>query len=188
MDTSRKHAAMLLAAVCSVQFTLPVEAQTTTLQGNVQRASIPLYSQVPQYDNRPVYVVQPTRTVVRTRPARTRTVYLRDNRTFFQRHPKVKAATIGAGVGAAAGAVTGLVSGRGVLRGTAIGAGAGAGVGLIRSSRTLKRHPIIRDVATGTVAGLGLGWAASRRGRTIGKATAIGAAAGLGVGLLRRYF
>lgn len=105
---------------------------------------------------------------------------------FFNRHPKVKAATIGAGVGTAAGAATGLISGRGVVRGGLIGAGAGAGVGLIRSSRMLRRHPIVKDTATGTVAGLGLGLAASR-GRNAGlKGAAAGAAIGLGLGALRQ--
>src|SRR4030095_958885 len=78
---------------------------------------------------------------------------------FFQEHPKVRSAAIGAGVGTAAGAVTGLVTGKGVVRGAAIGAGAGAGVGLIRSSNTLNRHPIIKDVATGTAVGLRFGLA-----------------------------
>lgn len=106
-------------------------------------------------------------------------------KTFFQAHPKVKAATIGAGVGTAAGAATGLITGRGVVRGGLIGAGSGAGVGLIRSSRTLKRHPIVQDTATGTVAGLGLGLAASR-GRHAGlKGAAAGTAVGLGIGALR---
>ena len=97
----------------------------------------------------------------------------------------VKGATIGAGVGAGAGAITGLITGRGVLRGAAIGAGTGAGVGVVRTSRTMKRHPIIRDTATGALVGLGLGWSGSRHGSTIGKATGIGAAVGLGAGLLR---
>ncbi|HEY9784506.1 MAG TPA: YMGG-like glycine zipper-containing protein, partial [Candidatus Obscuribacterales bacterium] len=81
---------------------------------------------------------------------------------FFERHPKVKSATVGAGVGAAAGAVTGLLSGKGTLRGAAIGAGTGAGVGLVRSSNTLARHPVIKDTATGTLVGAGLGLAASK--------------------------
>ena len=84
--------------------------------------------------------------------------------TYWQRHPKVKAAAIGGGVGAAGGALVGGLTGHGVVRGAAIGAGTGAGVGLIRSSRTLKRHPIMRDVATGTTAGLGVGWAGGRGG------------------------
>ncbi|MBS1998152.1 MAG: hypothetical protein JSS86_17635 [Cyanobacteria bacterium SZAS LIN-2] len=114
-----------------------------------------------------------------------RTVYVRDNRTFFQRHPKVKAASIGAGVGAGAGALTGLVTGNGVVRGALIGGGAGAGVGLVRSSDTLKRHPIVRDVATGSLVGLGLGAAGSRGHRRALQATGVGAAIGLGVGMFK---
>lgn len=110
---------------------------------------------------------------------------MRDDRKFFRRHPKVKAVAIGAGVGTAAGAVTGLISKRGVVRGAAIGAGAGAGAGLIRSSTIMKRHPIMKDVATGTVAGLGFGAAASRRGSTALKGAGVGAAVGLGYSLLK---
>lgn len=107
-------------------------------------------------------------------------------KSFFNRHPKVKSATIGAGVGTAAGAATGLISGRGIGRGALVGAGAGAGVGLIRSSRTLKRHPIVQDTATGTVVGLGLGVAAGR-GRKAGlKGAAVGAGVGLGLGALKQ--
>lgn len=179
------------SCILSLQLSSPAGAQTTVLMGSATKTDVavpqqaysqPLIEQQARYDTR--YVAPPQVRVVRP-VYRTRTVYVRDNRTYFQRHPKVKAAVVGGGVGAAAGAVTGLVSGRGVLRGAAIGAGAGAGIGLIRSSRTMKRHPIIRDVATGTVAGLGLGWAASRSRRTIGKATAVGAAVGLGVGLFK---
>jgi hypothetical protein len=114
-----------------------------------------------------------------------RTVYLRDNRTFFQRHPKVKAASIGAGIGAGAGALTGLISGRGVLRGAAIGAGTGAGVGLVRSSVIMKRHPIVRDLATGSLTGLGLAASASRRGVRAWQGAGVGAALGLGYGLFK---
>lgn len=105
---------------------------------------------------------------------------------YFNAHPKVKSATVGAGVGAGVGAVTGLVTGRGVLRGTAIGAGTGAGVGLLQSSKTMKQHPVVKDVAQGTLIGGGLGLAASRgRGtaRRSLKTAAAGAAVGLGVGL-----
>jgi uncharacterized membrane protein YebE (DUF533 family) len=49
----------------------------------------------------------------------------------------------------------------------------------------MRRHPIIRDVATGALTGMGLGWAGSRRGSTVGKAAGIGALAGLGWGLFR---
>lgn len=105
---------------------------------------------------------------------------------FFNRHPKVKSATIGAGVGTAAGAATGLISGRGVGRGALIGAGAGAGVGLIRSSRTLQRHPIVKHTATGSVVGLGLGMAAGRGRRPGLKGAAVGAGVGLGLGVLQQ--
>jgi hypothetical protein len=120
-----------------------------------------------------------------TRPATA--VRTPEHRTYFQQHPKVRATLIGAGVGTAAGAVTGLVTHKGVVRGAAIGAGAGAGVGLIRSSDTLKKHPIVKDMATGAVTGLGLGMASSRHllGGKVGKLTAVGAAVGLGVGVLR---
>jgi hypothetical protein len=131
--------------------------------------------QAPQYrgeaghhDNRPVTAVQ-----------------THDRRTYFQQHPKVRAALLGAGVGTAAGAVTGLITHKGVVRGAAIGAGAGAGVGLIRSSDTLKRHPIVKDLATGAVAGLGLGLASHHRLGKAGELGAVGAAVGLGVGVLR---
>ena len=126
---------------------------------------------------RPLSAVHP-----RTTPVHT--VYVKDNRTFWQKHPMVKGATIGAGVGAGAGALTGLVTHQGVIRGAVIGAGAGAGVGVIRTSKIMKRHPIARDVATGAVAGLGLGWAGSRWPHTVAATTGVGAAIGLGAGLL----
>src|SRR5579875_3690524 len=127
----------------------------------------PFYTQNPIYGARPMTAVRPH--------------YAYHRRTYFQEHPKMRAALIGAGVGAGAG--TGLVTGRGVFRGAAIGAGAGAGVGLIRSSVIMRRHPILKDVATGGVAGLGLGMAAGHHmgGRGLG----VGAAIGLGVGLLK---
>ncbi len=105
---------------------------------------------------------------------------------YFQRHPKVKAVTIGAGVGTAAGAATGLISGRGIGRGALVGAGAGAGVGLIRSSHTLRRHPIVKDTATGSVVGLGLGLAAGRGRNSALKGAAVGTGVGLGLGALRQ--
>lgn len=104
---------------------------------------------------------------------------------YFSDHPKVRAATMGAGIGTAAGAVTGLVSGRGILRGSLIGAGTGAGVGLIRSSHTMRRHPIVRDVATGSAVGLGLGMAGGRSHGHWGlKGAGVGGAIGLAAGLL----
>ncbi len=116
------------------------------------------------------------------------TVKTSATKKFFNEHPKVRSATLGAGVGVAAGAVTGLVTGKGVGRGALIGAGAGAGVGAINSSDTLKRHPIMKTVATGTVAGLGLGLASSRgygKTKKVSQMTAAGAAVGLGAALLK---
>jgi len=155
----------------------PVQVPITTV--NAAHHSQPtLYAQQAQYAPRPVTVVRP----VTTKPV-TKTVYLRDNRTYFQKHPMVKGATIGAGLGAGIGAATGLITGRGILRGGVIGAGTGAGVGVIRTSQMMKRHPIARDVATGAVSGLGLGWAASRCPSTKWKTAGVGGLLGLGVGL-----
>jgi hypothetical protein len=182
------------SCIFTAQALVPALAQTTMLMGSAVHNNANIGSstshvklappQLPRYDNRrvaaPVYRSAPPRTVVQTK-----TVYLRDERTYFQRHPKVKSAVVGGGIGAGVGAATGLITGRGVLRGGAIGAGTGAGVGLIRSSNTMKRHPIIRDVATGAVAGGGLGWAGSRRNGTIAKTAGVGAAIGLGVGLFK---
>jgi hypothetical protein len=112
-------------------------------------------------------------------------------KTYLQRHPVVKRTAIGAGVGAGAGALTGLVTHKGVMRGAAIGAAAGGSVGLIKSSKTLKRHPVASNVAEGTAIGLGLGLAGSRGHNTTKRtleAGGIGAAAGLGIGLLKHEF
>ena len=194
------HSFSCMAVIALILTVNPVQAQTTVLSGKVHSNAMPqLVRQEPQYDRMqvqtPVTIVNTQRspyqsgvtqakTVVIQRPV-YREVYVRDNRTYFQRHPKVKAVTIGAGVGAGAGALTGLVSGAGVVRGAAIGAGSGAGVGLVRSSRTMKRHPIIRDTATGTIAGLGIGAASSRRGKRAWQGAGVGAAVGLGVGLFK---
>ncbi len=112
-------------------------------------------------------------------------------KTYLQRHPVVKRTAIGAGVGVGAGALTGMLTGKGALRGAAIGATAGGGVGLIKSSKTLKQHPTMTKVAEGTVIGLGLGMAASRGHNTAKRsleAGGIGAALGLGAGLLSKEF
>lgn len=108
--------------------------------------------------------------------------------TFLQRHPVVKRTAVGAAIGTAAGAGVGLISGRGGWRGAGVGAATGAGVGLIRSSKTLKAHPVASSIAQGTAIGLGVGVAANK-GHNAGKRTAIstglGAAVGLGAGLLK---
>lgn len=193
----KKGLAALIALVSSVQILLPADAQTVMLTGkaeqNVQRETYrvatpaygrPVYGSVVQ--ERPVVIAAPP-AYAPTRPRTVvRTVYVRDRRTFFQRHPMVKGAAIGAGVGAGVGAVTGLVTGRGVLRGAAIGAGTGAGVGVVRTSKIMRRHPIARDVATGALTGLGIGWAGSRRGgRGALTGAGVGAAVGLGIGLFK---
>jgi hypothetical protein len=175
----------ILAVVLGLQLTTAGLGQTssmltgsavgTTTALSTKPLSSHLIRQQARYDSRPI-------TRVRTH---TRTVYLIDRRTYWQRHPMVKGAAIGAGVGAGAGAVTGLVTHRGVLRGAAIGAGTGAGVGVIRTSKVMKRHPIVKDVATGAATGLGLGWAGGHHHGTIAKATGVGAAVGLGVGLFK---
>lgn len=103
---------------------------------------------------------------------------------YISTHPKLRSATIGAGVGTAAGAVTGLLTGRGLLRGAVIGAGAGAGTGLVRSSETMYRHPIVKNIATGTLVGLGLGLAGGRYQGTAARTAGVGAAGGMATGLL----
>jgi hypothetical protein len=108
--------------------------------------------------------------------------------TFGQAHPKVKSTLVGAGVGTAAGAGVGLLTGKGIARGAVIGAGTGAGAGLITSSKTLKRHPVMKNAALGTTVGLGLGWAATRghnSGKKTAAAAAIGGAVGAGLGWLK---
>jgi hypothetical protein len=114
---------------------------------------------------------------------KTRVRYAHPVHHYFATHPKVKAAAIGAGVGLGAGALTGLLTHRGVARGALIGAGTGAGVGLIRSSRIMRAHPIVRDLATGGAIGLGMGWAGTRDGA--GPGLLVGSGLGLGVGFLR---
>ncbi|MBX9719897.1 MAG: hypothetical protein K2X81_00755 [Candidatus Obscuribacterales bacterium] len=188
------------ALAASILFSQAVYAQSTVLTGkinhdvevprivqqdaaananNVYRASVTRV-RVPvatphgrvQYIERPVY----------------RTVYVKDDRTFFQRHPKVKSAAIGAGVGAGVGGVTGLITHAGFGRGALIGAGTGAGVGLVRSSDTLRSHPIVRNLATGSLVGLGIGGAASRGHSRAFQGAGIGAAVGLGASLLNGEF
>jgi hypothetical protein len=195
MNTFRQTSSLLLIAACSLQFSQAAFAQATVLTGQVNSVTIPqpLLPRQAQIDSTPSYgttYVNPrlhSSTNQNFHPQRPiiHTVYVRDNRTFFQRHPMVKSATIGAGVGAGAGALTGLVTGRGVVRGALIGGGAGAGVGIVRSSQIMRRHPIMRDVATGSLVGLGLGAAASRGHRLPLQATGVGAAIGLGVGLFK---
>lgn len=188
MKAVRRAFSLVATLIVGLQCVAPVMAQTV-LTGSAQTHAVTntrIIKQQPVYDTyrAPAPLRSGASQVVVQRPVIQR-VYVQDNRTYFQKHPKVKAATIGAGVGTAAGAVTGLVSGRGVVRGGLIGAGTGAGVGLVRSSATMKRHPIANDVATGSLVGLGIGAAASRGHKRALQGTGVGAAVGLGVGLLR---
>ena len=203
MKFHNKIITITAALALQAAVTIPVLAQSTTLTGSVLSnrtvTNLPepvLQSQTAQFDNRAVQqtarAVQQSPRTASPRPRTvtktvTRTVYVekQDNRTYFQKHPKVKSAVVGAGVGAGVGAATGLIARRGVLRGAAIGAGTGAGVGLVRSSDTMKRHPIVKNTATGALAGLGLGAAAGRRGSTKWKSAGVGTAIGLGYGLFK---
>jgi len=184
MFSGKRFLPLLTIATIVSSSTLPAYSQATTLTGSINQnytaAPVPtLRAQQAVMDYR--------RPVVVNRPV-YRTYVQQDRRTYFQRHPKVKSAVVGAGVGAGAGAIAGLVSGRGVLRGAAIGGGTGAGVGLIRSSRTMKRHPLARDLATGAAVGFGLGATSSRRGSTMVKSAAIGTAIGGGYHFLKKMF
>lgn len=189
----------LISIFVFVAVATPAMGQSTVLTGKVERSTgrsganlkIPGY-QVPKYDS---YSAQSRlgsgqaeqaaqkQVVVVEKPV-YKHVYLKDNRSFWQKHPRVKSATVGAGAGAGAGAVTALIAKRSVARGAAIGAGAGAGVGLVRSSSTMKKHPIVKDLSTGTLVGLGIGAASGRRGGTL-KGAGVGAAVGLGASLLK---
>jgi hypothetical protein len=190
---------LFLALTVSQCALLPVMAQSTALTGSIRQDYYPQRIISQDAVVAPVQAAIPS-TAVRVAPRQGRvvekhyyyerpvyhTVYMQDNRTFFERHPKVKAATVGAGVGAGVGAITGLVTHHGVFRGALIGAGTGAGVGLVRSSTVMSRHPIMRNVATGSLVGLGIGGAMGRHHGLQG--LGIGAAVGLGASLLNGQF
>lgn len=191
MATAKKSC--LVAFSCLI-VGLPSLAQSTVLTGNVTRNRVSVQGDQPY--TIVTTVVPAGRTlngrIVNAGPQKVyverpvyHKVYVQDGRTFWQRHPKVKAATVGAGVGTAAGAVAGALSGKGIVRGAVIGAGTGAGVGLVRSSDTLRRHPIVKDVSTGALVGLGIGGATSRKEGRLLKGAGIGAAVGLGASLLK---
>jgi len=191
MQIPPRWAVCLLVIVSAVFPVRPALAQTAMLEGSATYRDVnpppaTLQTTVVQTDiPKSTGETIPGRTYVRVpvQKTKTRTVYLKDQRSFWQRHPMVKGAAIGGGIGAGAGALTGLISHQGILRGALIGAGTGAGVGVIRTSKIMKRHPIARDVATGATAGLGVGWAGSRRPGIALAGTGIGAAIGLGTGL-----
>jgi hypothetical protein len=133
----------------------------------------------------PCFATTYTGTVAQTKLHSSSSASTGTSKTYFQQHPKVKSAVVGAGVGTAAGALTGLVTHKGIVRGAAIGAGTGAGVGLIRSSDTMKRHPIAKNTATGAAVGMGLGMAGGRGHHPAVKSAAVGGAVGLGYGLFK---
>jgi hypothetical protein len=110
------------------------------------------------------------------------------NGTYLQTHPKVKGAAVGGVAGAAVGGAAGLLTGKGMMRGAAIGTGAGAGIGVIQTSKTMKKHPLVKDTAIGTAAGAGLALAVTRghgKGKRALEAGALGGALGLGAGFLK---
>ncbi|MBU6454395.1 MAG: hypothetical protein KGS72_21685 [Cyanobacteria bacterium REEB67] len=150
----RKSVPIIVSVMCSLPV-LPVFAQSERAVGNEHTYQPPAYQAPP--------------------------ISFHD---YISTHPRMRSATIGAGVGTAAGAVTGLLTGRGLLRGAVIGAGAGAGTGLIRSSETMQRHPIVNNLATGSMLGWGLGLAGGRGPGTAARTTVVGAAGGLATGLL----
>lgn len=176
---------IVLPAVAQVSTGNPEQVQMTgnptAVSARLSPLSMPadqLLAYQPPYSGN----IYRNRTVVRPHHRRYRSCYA--HRSYWQRHPMVKSATIGAGVGAGAGALTGLVTRRGALHGALVGAGAGAGVGMIRSSHIMRRHPIVKNTATGAVAGLGLGLAAGGRHAGL-KGAGVGSAIGLGYGLYR---
>lgn len=167
--SSKSRVAVLATAAVMSAASLPALAVDSTLQGGV------------------------TKTKVSSSVSSTSSTS-NQNKTFLQKHPVVKKAAIGAGLGTAAGALTGAISGKGTLRGAAIGAATGTSIGLVKSSKTLKNHPVVSNTATGTAIGLGLGLAATRGGsghskvKRLGTAAGVGAAIGAATGLLKNEF
>ena len=169
----------LMTSAQMVLLTVPAAiAQTSMLTGTVQTTVHPSYA----YGSA-------NRTYVNAPPHHTAPhiphTYLRNTRSFFQRHPMVKSAALGGGIGAASGGVLGLATGHGFFRGAVIGAGTGAGIGVVRKSQIMARHPIARDAATGGLAGLGIAGSATHGGGLVG--AGVGAALGLGWGMFKNY-
>jgi hypothetical protein len=106
--------------------------------------------------------------------------------SWGQRHPVLKGTAVGGALGAGIGAVGGAIAGRGRAgRGALAGLGAGAGIGALQTHPRMRRHPIIRRVGQGTLAGLGVGITARKRGAAW-KGAGIGALVGGGLGILER--
>lgn len=93
----------------------------------------------------------------------------------------LKGSLIGGALGAGIGAIGGAIAGkRRAGRGALWGLGTGAGIGAVNSARELRGRPIIRNTATGALAGLGIGGTMRRPGKGAG----IGALVGAGLGAL----
>lgn len=89
-------------------------------------------------------------------------------------------------VGAGAGAGAGILSDRSsVGRGAGIGAVTGAATGIVDSSRTIRRRPLIKDAGKGAI--IGTGAAAIQRESKL-KGAAIGAGAGAGWHFLKKWW
>lgn len=97
------------------------------------------------------------------------------------RNPIVKQAAIGTAAGAVGGVLSGETS---VLKGAGIGALTGAGTGLIDTSSTMNRKPLVKSTAKGAVIGTGVS-AVAGRGKV--KGAAVGAGVGAGAHLLNDY-
>jgi hypothetical protein len=94
----------------------------------------------------------------------------------------VKQAAVGAGIGAATGYISKESS---IGRGAGIGAITGAGTGLLDSSNTLRRRPLIKDTAKGAV--IGTGTSAVLRNNKL-KGAAVGAGSGAAWHFVKKVF
>jgi hypothetical protein len=117
-----------------------------------------------------------------TRPS-TRVMVEREP-TFFERHPMLKSTVVGGALGTGIGAIGGAIAGHHRAgRGALFGLGSGAGIGAVEGSTWGHRHPIMKETATGSLLGLGVGGTMGRH-RAL-KGAGIGALLGGGLGLLR---
>ncbi len=97
------------------------------------------------------------------------------------RNPIVKQAAIGAVAGTIGGALSGETS---AVKGAGIGALTGAGTGLIDTSSTMNRKPLLKSTAKGAVIGTGVS-AVAGRGKV--KGAVVGAGVGAGAHVLNDY-
>ena len=108
--------------------------------------------------------------------------YAEDTRTRRAlRNPIVKQAAVGAVAGTIGGALSGETS---AVKGAGIGALTGAGTGLIDTSTTMKRKPMLKSTAKGAVIGTGVS-AVAGRGKV--KGAVVGAGVGAGAHVLNDY-